>query len=93
MTDFTEFVKLLTAPVSLLTALVGLSKALKQGSKPTPSLRRWPNSSKQRLCPALYNLGCRRHHSTRLTLLLSMHRVKNPRQCSWLQNSPTNSGY
>lgn len=29
MTDFTEFVKLLTAPVSLLTALVGLSKALK----------------------------------------------------------------
>lgn len=34
MTDFTEFVKLLTAPVSLLTALVGLSKALKQGSKP-----------------------------------------------------------
>ena len=34
MTDFTEFVKLLTALVSLLTALVGLSEALKQGSKP-----------------------------------------------------------
>lgn len=29
MTDFTELVKLLTATVSLLAALVGLSKALK----------------------------------------------------------------
>ena len=29
MTDFTELVKLLTAMVSLLTTLVGLSKALK----------------------------------------------------------------
>ena len=32
-----------------------------------PSLRRWPNFIKQRLCPALYNLGCRRHHFTILT--------------------------
>ena len=34
MTDFTELVKLLTATVSLLTALIGLTEALKQGSKP-----------------------------------------------------------
>lgn len=33
MTDLIDFVKLLTALVSLFTALVGLSEALKQRSK------------------------------------------------------------
>ena len=33
MTDLIDFVKLLTAPVSLLTALIGLTEALKQCSK------------------------------------------------------------
>lgn len=34
MTDLIDFVRLLTALVSFSTALVGLSEALKQGSKP-----------------------------------------------------------
>lgn len=33
MTDLTDFVKLLIALVSLFTALIGLSEALKQRSK------------------------------------------------------------
>lgn len=33
MTDLIDFVKLLTALVSLLTTLIGLSEALKQRSK------------------------------------------------------------
>ena len=33
MTDITEFVKLLAALATLLTALIGLSEALKQRSK------------------------------------------------------------
>ena len=33
MTDLIDFVKLLTAMVSLLTALIGLSEALKQSMK------------------------------------------------------------
>lgn len=33
MTDLIDFVKFLTALVSLLTALIGLSEALKQRSK------------------------------------------------------------
>ena len=33
MTDFTELVKLLTATVSLLTALVGLSKADRKSTR------------------------------------------------------------
>lgn len=33
MTDLIDFVRLLTALVSLLTMLIGLSKALKQRSK------------------------------------------------------------
>ena len=34
MTDLIDFVRLLTALVSFFTALVGLSEALKQRSKP-----------------------------------------------------------
>lgn len=33
MADLIDFMKLLAAPVSLLTALIGLSEALKQRSK------------------------------------------------------------
>ena len=33
MTDLTDFVKLLTAMASLLTALIGLTEALKQRTK------------------------------------------------------------
>ena len=33
MTDWTDFVKLLTAMASLLTALIGLTEALKQRTK------------------------------------------------------------
>ena len=33
MTDLIDFVKLLTASVSLLTALIGLTEALKQRTK------------------------------------------------------------
>lgn len=38
MTDFTELVKLLTAMVSPLTALIGLTEALKQCSKPKKTI-------------------------------------------------------
>lgn len=40
MTDLIDFVKLLTVLVSLLTALIGLSEALKQRSKNKRGRRR-----------------------------------------------------
>lgn len=38
-------------------------------------------------------LGCPSAPFYPLDLLLSMRRIKNPRQRSWLQNGLTNSGY
>ena len=65
MTDLIDFVRLLTALISFFTALVGLSEALKQRSKHNTHCHKGIDPlTKQRRCPALQNLGYRRHYST-----------------------------
>lgn len=56
----------------------GTQAGLEAQKERPPSLRRWPNFIKQRLCPALYNLGCRRHHFTLLTRNSSIFQKSNP---------------